>query len=292
MWVAASRGGPRVAPVESRVGARGSRQLATVKTILITGATDGLGRALAADLASSGERILVHGRDEERGRQTVETIRAQSGNDNLELFIADLSELAQVRRLAEEVASAGPLDVLVSNAGIGTTVPGGGARQESRDGIELRFAVNYLAGYLLTRSLLDDLAASARIVQVSSAGQMPIDFDDPMLERDYSGVRAYCQSKLAQIMFTFDLAEELAGSGVTANALHPATYMPTKIVPSPVSTIEEGMEATRRLVDDAELDGVSGRYFNGTREARPDAQAYDADARRKLRELSEALVAQ
>jgi NAD(P)-dependent dehydrogenase (short-subunit alcohol dehydrogenase family) len=262
-----------------------------VNTILITGATDGLGRALAADLASSGARILVHGRDEERGRDTVEAIRAESGNDNLDLFIADLSELAQVRRLAEEVADAGVLDVLVSNAGIGTTVPGGGARQESSDGIELRFAVNYLAGYLLTRSLLDHLSDNARIVHVSSAGQMPIDFGDPMLERDYSGVRAYCQSKLAQIMFTFDLAEELAGSGVTANALHPATYMPTKIVPSPVSTIEEGVEATRRLVVDPELEGVSGRYFNGTREARADGQAYDRDARRKLRELSEALVA-
>jgi NAD(P)-dependent dehydrogenase (short-subunit alcohol dehydrogenase family) len=92
-------------------------------------------------------------------------------------------------------------------------------------------------------------------------------------------------------MFTFDLAEELAGTGVTANALHPATYMPTKIVPSPVSTLEEGVAATRRLVDDAELDGVTGRYFNGRREARADAQAYDPDARRRLRELSDALIA-
>ncbi|HEX4735657.1 MAG TPA: SDR family NAD(P)-dependent oxidoreductase [Thermoleophilaceae bacterium] len=262
-----------------------------MKTILITGATDGLGRALAADLAATGARLLVHGRDEARGRETVDAIRAESGNDNLELYIADLSELAQVRRLAEEVAGAGALDVLVSNAGIGTTVPGGGARQESSDGIELRFAVNYLAGYLLTRSLLGNLTESARIVHVSSAGQTPIDFEDPMLERDYSGVRAYCQSKLAQIMFTFDLAEELAGTGVTANALHPATYMPTKIVPSPVSTLEEGVAATRRLVDDAELDGVTGRYFNGRREARADAQAYDPDARRRLRELSDALIA-
>jgi NAD(P)-dependent dehydrogenase (short-subunit alcohol dehydrogenase family) len=258
-----------------------------VKTVLITGATDGLGRGLAADLAAGGDRILLHGRSEERGRQTMAAIREQTGNDQLEFFLADLSELAQVRRLAAEIADAGRLDVLVSNAGIGT---GTGAREESRDGIELRFAVNYLAGYLLTRSLLPGLSAGARIVHVSSAGQMAIDFDDPMLERDYSGVRAYCQSKLAQIMFTFDLAEELAGTGVTANALHPATYMPTKIVSSPISTLEEGVEATRRLVVDDELDGVSGRYFNGTREARADPQAYDAEARRKLRGLSERLI--
>jgi NAD(P)-dependent dehydrogenase (short-subunit alcohol dehydrogenase family) len=256
-----------------------------MKSILITGATDGLGRALAANLAAGGDRLLLHGRSEERGRETMAAIREQTGNDRLEFFLADLSELAQVRRLAAEVADAGPLDVLVSNAGIGT-----GEREVSHDGIELRFAVNYLAGYLLTRSLLPTLTSGARIVHVSSAGQMAIDFDNPMLERDYSGARAYCQSKLAQIMFTFDLAEELAGTGVTANALHPATYMPTKMVTSPISTLEEGVEATRRLVVDDELDGVTGRYFNGTREARADPQAYDADARRKLRELSEQLI--
>ena len=120
---------------------------------------------------------------------------------------------------------------------------------------------------------------------------MPLDFDDVMLERDYSGTRAYCQSKLAQILFTVDLAEELAGSGVTATCLHPSTYMPTKMVQSPVSTIEQGVEATMRLIADPALDGVSGRYFNVLDEARPDPQAQDADARRRLRELSERLVA-
>jgi NAD(P)-dependent dehydrogenase (short-subunit alcohol dehydrogenase family) len=177
--------------------------------------------------------------------------------------------------------------VLVNNAGIGT-----GERELSQDGYELRFAVNYLAGFLLTRELLSLLEASApaRIVNVASAGQMPIDFDDVMLERDYSGVRAYCQSKLAQIMFTIDLAERLDGAGVTVNSLHPATYMPTKIVSSPVSTLEEGVDATLRLVADQGLDGVSGRYFNGLREAAPDPQADDPQARRQLRELSEKLV--
>jgi NAD(P)-dependent dehydrogenase (short-subunit alcohol dehydrogenase family) len=164
---------------------------------------------------------------------------------------------------------------------------------ESRDGHELRFAVNYLAGFSLTRRLLGLLEASApaRIVNVSSAGQMAIDFDDVMLEHGYDGTRAYCQSKLAQILFTFDLADELRDRGVTATCLHPASYMPTKIVTAartPLSTLEEGVEATLALIRDH--DGVTGAYFNGTHEARADPQAYDADARRRLRELSERLT--
>jgi NAD(P)-dependent dehydrogenase (short-subunit alcohol dehydrogenase family) len=166
---------------------------------------------------------------------------------------------------------------------------------ESEDGYELRFQVNYLSGFLLTRLLQQKLIASApsRIVNVSSAGQMPIDFDDVMLEHDYNGTRAYCQSKLAQILFTVDLAAELADRGVSATCLHPSTYMPTKMVlharVSAVSTLEQGIEATVRLID-APAQEVNGRYFNVTREARADGQAYDADARRRLRELSERLV--
>src|SRR6185295_8913980 len=158
-------------------------------------------------------------------------------------YRADFASLVDVRALADEVLAHEPrLDALVSNAGIGTRVPPGG-RQTSRDGHELRFAVNYLAPFLLTRLLLPRLRASApsRIIHVSSAGQQALDFDDVMLERDYSGVRAYCQSKLAQIMFAIDLADELAGTGVTTNALHPATYMPTKIVPSPISSLADGV---------------------------------------------------
>ncbi|HET9257220.1 MAG TPA: SDR family NAD(P)-dependent oxidoreductase [Pseudonocardiaceae bacterium] len=259
----------------------------TEQTVLITGATDGLGRALAHDLAARGVRLLLHGRDERRGHATLEEIRAQTGNQRLSWYRADLAELAQVRALATQISTDHDrLDALVSNAGIGSTVPGGGRRQESADGHELRFAVNYLAGFALIEALLSGPAAPARIVHVSSAGQAPIDFGDVMLRRGYSGVRAYCQSKLAQIMHTFDLAAALADRGITANALHPATYMPTKIVDSPISTLADGVRATARLVTDPALDSVTGRYFNTTREARAHEQAYDTGARARLRALS------
>jgi NAD(P)-dependent dehydrogenase (short-subunit alcohol dehydrogenase family) len=244
--------------------------------VLITGATDGLGRGLARALDSAGHTVLVHGRSEQRIADTLGELRGEARG-----YRADLAALAQVRRLADEVLANEPeLDVLVNNAGIGTR---GDHREESADGYELRFAVNYLAGFLLTRRLGD---LPDRVVNVSSAGQAPIDFDDVMLERHYSGVQAYCQSKLAQIMFTFDLAD----AGAIATCLHPATYMPTKMVASPISTLEEGIEATGRLVT-APGDEVTGRYFNGLREERAHGQAYDADARRTLRELSERLTA-
>jgi NAD(P)-dependent dehydrogenase (short-subunit alcohol dehydrogenase family) len=276
------------------MSASGDRIDMSGRTALVTGATDGLGRALARDLAAAGATVLVHGRDPERIGATLAEIREATGSDALRSYRADFSSLAEVREMAGEIRAREPrLDVLVNNAGIGTTVPGGERRMESADGHELRFAVNYLAGYLLTERLLDLLKASApaRIVNVSSAGQMAIDFDDLMLEHRYSGVRAYCQSKLAQILYTFDLAEELRDAGVTATALHPATYMPTKIVPTPMSSLEEGVAATFRLAADPALQGVTGKYFDGQRESAPDAQASDPVARRRLREASEALVA-
>jgi NAD(P)-dependent dehydrogenase (short-subunit alcohol dehydrogenase family) len=264
------------------------------RVVLVTGATDGLGQAVACEAAAAGADVLLHGRDPERiGRTEAAVLEASGFPERLRSYRADFASLREVRDMADAILAREPrLDVLVNNAGIGTTVPGGEERTESADGYELRFAVNYLAGFLLTRELLALLKSSApaRIVNVSSAGQMAIDFDDVMLERDYSGVRAYCQSKLAQIMFTFDLAEALRGSGVTATCLHPATYMPTKIVASPVSTLEEGTQATMSLVADPAVEGVSGRYFNGTRDRRADPQAYDEAARRRLREISEALV--
>jgi NAD(P)-dependent dehydrogenase (short-subunit alcohol dehydrogenase family) len=265
------------------------------RAILITGATDGLGKGLAQRLAPSETRLLLNGRNEEKGRKLLEQLRPSAGGE-LEWLRADLSSLDQVGDLAQRVAEENRLDVLVNNAGLGTAEPGGGERMESEDGHELRFAVNYLAPFALSRTLLPLLERSApsRIVNVASAGQAPIDFGDVMLERRYSGVQAYCQSKLALVMLTLDLAEELDGSGVTANCLHPGTYMPTNMVRHarvrPVTPLEDGVEATVRLIESPELEGVSGRYFDGTAESAPHSQAYDVEARRRLRELSAELT--
>ena len=262
------------------------------QTILVTGATDGLGKAVAIDLARRGAQVIVHGRDAERIARAVEEIGRVSSQP-VRTYLANFASLEQVRALAKQLLEAEKqLDVLVNNAGIGTVVPGGDVRAESRNGYELRFAVNYLAPFLLTHLLLPLLRASkpARIVNVTSAGQQPIDFDDVMLHRGYSGTRAYCQSKLAQILFTKTLADELAGEGITVNALHPATYMPTKIVASPISTLEEGVEATARLAVDPAMEGTTGRYFNGKRESRAHDQAYDARARAMLDERSRKLT--
>jgi NAD(P)-dependent dehydrogenase (short-subunit alcohol dehydrogenase family) len=267
------------------------------QVILVTGATDGLGRGVATALADAGATLLLHGRSPERLDAVVEEIGAATQNANLRPYCADLASLDEVRRLGDEVvARASRLDALVNNAGIGTTLPGDGERMVSADGYELRFAVNYLAGFLLTHRLAELLAASApaRIVNVSSAGQAPIDFDDVMLEHGYSGTRAYAQSKLAQVMFTIDLAEELRDRGVTVNCLHPATYMPTKMVlharGEGVTPLEDGVRATVRLVASPELDGVTGRYFNGEVESDPHPQAHDAAARADLRRISNELT--
>jgi NAD(P)-dependent dehydrogenase (short-subunit alcohol dehydrogenase family) len=265
------------------------------KIAVVTGSTDGLGRMVATRLATEHVfRVIVHGRDGARGNTVVGAIARAGGTATF--MAADLASLADVRKFAAEVDTTRPhIDLLINNAGIG----GGGTigkRQESRDGHELRFAVNYLAGFLLTHLLLPLLKAAAqekggaRIVNVASAGQQAIDFSDVMLTRHYSGVAAYCQSKLAQIMFTIDLAHELEGSGVTVNALHPATYMDTTMVRqsgvTPISSVEEGAEAILKLATSPELDGRSGLFFNGLREARADTQAYDAEARQRLKAAS------
>jgi NAD(P)-dependent dehydrogenase (short-subunit alcohol dehydrogenase family) len=263
------------------------------KTALITGSTDGVGRMVAKRLGADGWRILVHGRDRARGQEVVAAI-GKAGGD-AELLIADLSSLAEVRRLAGDVQCAtSRLDLLINNAGTGSGGPQG-VRQESADGHELRFAVNYLSGFLLTDLLLPLLKKSipARIVNVSSAGQEAIDFADVMLMREYGGLRAYKQSKLAQIMFTIDLARELDGSGITVNALHPATFMNTTMVrefSAPISTVEEGADAILKLAIAPDMAERSGLYFNGQREADANRQAYDDRARQQLKALSRKLT--
>jgi NAD(P)-dependent dehydrogenase (short-subunit alcohol dehydrogenase family) len=259
-------------------------------TALVTGSTDGVGRFVAEKLGADGWHVIVHGRDAERGADVAATIAAVGGAARF--VSADLSDLVGVRDLAEQVTKMTPgLDLLITNAGIGSG--GAGAkRQVNAAGVELRFAVNYLAGFALTLQLLPLLRASApaRIVNVASVGQRAIDFDDVMLERDYSGGRAYMQSKLAQVMFTIDLAARLKASGVTVNCLHPATYMATTMVreagATPLSTVEEGGEAILQLAQSPTVEGRSGLYFNGLEESRADPQAYDAQARAKLWALS------
>src|SRR5262245_25466198 len=200
-----------------------------MSTVLITGATSGLGRYIAFELVRSGHDVLAHGRNAGRTERLVAELRTEG---EAEGFVADLASLAQVRRLGEEVAAAHPrLDVLINNAGVGGG-PRGSGREVSADGHELRLAVNYLAPVALTRALLPQLKAGApaRIVNVGSAGQEPLDFDDPELTRGYGGMSAYCRSKFALAAHTFALAEELGDSGVSVNVLHPATYMDTAMV--------------------------------------------------------------
>jgi NAD(P)-dependent dehydrogenase (short-subunit alcohol dehydrogenase family) len=260
-------------------------------TILVTGATDGLGRRVARELAAKGATMLLHGRNPERLEATLEELMSQVGSEKANSYLADLSSLAAVRDLADRILSKHDrLDVLVNNAGIIVQ-----ERRESEDGYELTFAVNYLSHFLLTRLLLPLLkdSAPARIVNVASAGQSPVDFSNLMLERGYDAMKAYSQSKLAQVMFTFELAEHLRDTGVTVNALHPASLMDTKMVQSTfgytMSTVEEGTEAVVRLAISPEIEGVTGRYFDGTRQTRANRQAYDPRVRNRLWVVSEEL---
>jgi NAD(P)-dependent dehydrogenase (short-subunit alcohol dehydrogenase family) len=260
-------------------------------TILVTGATDGLGKRVVSALAGQGATLLLHGRNRERLQATLEEVSEQAGSEKLRYYLADFSSLDAVRKLAQRILSdEDRLEVLINNAGIIVQ-----ERKESEDGYELTFAVNYLSHFLLTRLLLPLLEHStpSRIVNVASAGQSPLDFSNLMLEQGYDAMKAYSQSKLAQVMFTFGLAERLADTGVSVNALHPASLMDTKMVEETfgytMSTVEEGAEATVHLAASSELEGVTGRYFDGKREARAHGQAYDEVARQTLWELSEQL---
>ena len=254
------------------------------KTVMITGSTDGLGREVARRVAGLGAHVIVHGRNAERGKALVAET-AKDGKGSARFYAADLASLAEVRTLAQSIMrDVDRLDVLVNNAGIWIQ-----ERQVSKDGHELHFAVNYLAGFLLTRTLLPKLVASApsRIVNVSSLSQSPIDFNDVMLERPGRASQGYSQSKLAQVLFTVDLAEELKGKNVTVTALHPATMMDTTMVRqsgmAARSSVNEGAEAVMN-----QIVGVveSGQYYNGQKPARANAQAYDEQARARLKQLS------
>jgi NAD(P)-dependent dehydrogenase (short-subunit alcohol dehydrogenase family) len=262
------------------------------QVVLITGSTDGLGREVARRVAATGAHVIVHGRNRERGEALVREIETE-GKGSAAFYAADFASLRQVREFAAAVMrDHDRLDVLINNAGIWSR--GDDDRRLSEDGHELQFAVNYLSGYLLTRTLLPLIleSAPARIINVASAAQQPIDFADVMMERGYTGGRGYAQSKLAQILFTFDLAAELESAGVTVVALHPSTLMDTQMVRdagvAPRSTVDQGANALMRLITDADL--RTGQYFNVMEPARAHAQAYDEAARDRLRRLSEDLT--
>jgi NAD(P)-dependent dehydrogenase (short-subunit alcohol dehydrogenase family) len=259
-------------------------------TVVITGATDGQGRGLALALATEPLRLVLHGRDAARGEQLLADCRAVRADVDVSYLRADFASLAEIAKLSDELGALSRLDVLVNNAGIGVEL----GRRQSEDGYEMAFQVDYLAGYVLSCKLISQVAAvSGRIVNVSSAGQAPIDFDNVMLERNWQGGQSYCQAKLAQIMLTFSLASTAAAGSATVNALHPASYMPTKIVThlfTPQSTLAEGVENVRSLARDQRWSGVSGQYFNRQSVGTAHNQAYDPGARSALVALSESLT--
>jgi len=269
--------------------------MADANIALVTGATAGLGRAVALALATSGMHILVHGRDAKRAAAVVDSITSSGGT--AQAVLADLASLDEVRVLADRVtADHGSIALLVNNAGIGAGRPPYRRRQLSADGHELRFAVNYLAPALLARRLIPALrnAAPARIVNVGSVGQAPVDFADLRMDAGYTGTQAYYRSKFALAAFTFDLAEELDGSGITVNCLHPASLMNTHMVREslipPMSTVSAGVKAVLNLATGPDGTGT-GRYFDGVTQARAHEGTYDPATRSRLRTITAELLA-
>jgi NAD(P)-dependent dehydrogenase (short-subunit alcohol dehydrogenase family) len=269
-------------------------------TCLVTGATSGIGEAAALELARRGARVILVGRSQEKIHTSIEYIKRETGSSSLSGMLADLASLEQVRRLAEQVLDQHDrLDVLVNNAGTFSM-----RRMVSADGYEQTFAVNHLSHFLLTNLLLPRIAASApgRIINVASDShrRQKLDFGDLNSERSYNGMRAYGRSKLANILFTYELARRLAGTGVTANAVHPG-FVATEIyraVPSwikPVvnkfaKTPAQGAKTIVYLACAEEAGEVSGKYFAGEKEARSDPASYDEEAARRLWEVSEDIV--
>ncbi len=285
--------GPDAEPVDGGELTSGQEVAGDSAVALVTGSTDGLGRAVALALASEGYHVIIHGRSEERGRAVVESITAE-GRGSARFLPADFARLEEVRALAQQVRQEyGGLALLINNAGVGPGAPGH-ERVITSDGHELRFQVNYLAGYLLTRELLPLLEAGApsRIVNVTSRNQRPLDFDDLSMERGYAGGEAYGRSKLAQILHVQDLAAALEGTGVTAVAVHPAPAMDTGLVletgGTPQSTVAEGLASVLNAI---RSDEPSGTFFFELEPQPAHEQAYDSVARRLLQERSEAYVA-
>jgi NAD(P)-dependent dehydrogenase (short-subunit alcohol dehydrogenase family) len=265
------------------------------RVALVTGATSGLGRAVAAELAELGWHVLVHGRDYPRAQAVAAQMRAAGGS--VETYIADLSSLEQTHALAERVSSNhAAIHLLINNAGVGPGRPPYRKRILSADGHELRFAVNYLAAALLARRLVPSLknGAAARIVNVASAGQAPIDFADLRMDQHYSGTQAYYRSKFALVAFTFHLAAELADNPITVNCVHPASLMNTHMVRQawvpPMSSIATGVRAVMNLAVEQTGATVTGRYFDGLREAKALGATYAPEIQSNLRAVTNEIL--
>jgi NAD(P)-dependent dehydrogenase (short-subunit alcohol dehydrogenase family) len=275
------------------------------KTIIVTGATAGIGEVTALELARQAATVVLVSRSSEKCAATVERIRQETGNPAVDYFAADLSSQSQIRQFVQRFQDKYPkLDVLVNNAGAFFL-----SRQLSVDGIEMTFALNHLNYFLLTNLLLDTLRASApaRIVNVASVAHFdsPIDFDDLQLEHGYTAFKAYDRSKFANLLFTYELAHRLEGSGVTVNALHPGLVQ-TDIGKSASwwlgwawrlmmvfrkgLTPEEGARTSLYLASSPEVEGVSGKYFVNQKAVPSDPATYDRAAAQRLWEFSGQMV--
>jgi len=290
---------PSAPPVASMAG----------KTVIITGGNSGIGKAAAIALATAGARVVITARNEQRGQDAVADIAAASGSTQVELALFDLADLSSVRSGAADLLERCPrIDVLLNNAGLILS-----ERQVSTDGFEATFAINHLGPFLLTDLLRDRLVASApsRIVNVASTAhnfaRRGMVFDDLMAERSYKPMEVYGRSKLANILFTAELAKRLEGTGVTANSLHPGSvntgyardgdttgfmawgvkvyaYLPISLTP------EKGARTSVYLCSSPEVEGVSGRYFAKCKEKTPSTKARDATAAARLWQVSEDLI--
>jgi retinol dehydrogenase 14 len=273
------------------------------RTVLVTGGTGGIGRATALGLSAMGAHVAIVGRDRERTEAAAQEIR-EAGGRQVDVFVADMSSQAEVRRLAGEVLGALPrLDVLVNNVGGYWDT-----RHVTADGLERTFALNHLAPFLLTDLLLDRLreSAPARVVTVSSGAHTMgrIDFDDLEGERSYSGMRAYSQSKLANILFTYELARRLGAGGVTANALHPGMVRTgfgaedagslqrlfTPLMRPFMKSPAEGAATSIHLASSPEVEGVTGCYFAGSKRKDSSKRSHDQAAAERLWRVSAELV--
>ena len=260
------------------------------KTILITGSTDGIGKQAAFELAELGARVILHGRNKTNAKRVLKDLEQKTKNDQLDFFAADLSSLQQIRKMAGEIQQKyNRLDVLINNAGVAAN-----RHEMSEDGYEMTFAVNHLAVFALTFLLLDlmTLSAPSRIINVSSmVHSSSLNFGNLVKPRHFDGWEVYCQSKLCNILFTYELAEKLKNQKVTVNCLHPGV-IDTKLLRVNFgggSPVTEGSRKLVYLATAPELEAVTGKYFNDNRQTRSSEITYDAETRKKLWNLSEKL---